>query len=47
MKRAVCELKDNTPYGEEIAANYDPSKECIQEHNYIQDLRLRKMKRCL
>lgn len=43
----VCELKDKTPYGYDVRASYDLSKERIQEQNYIQDSRIRQLKRCL
>lgn len=43
----VCELSEKTPLREDVEAQYDPSKERIQEQNYRLDLQLRKLKRCL
>jgi transposase InsO family protein len=43
----VCELKDETPYGEDVDATYNPSKERFQEQNHKMDLRLRKLKRSM
>jgi len=43
----ICEMKDKTPYGEEVDAMYDPSKERLQESNYRLDLQLRKLKRSM
>ena len=42
-----CELIDQTPLSEEVALNYHPEEEYIQEQNYSRELQLRKLKRCL
>jgi hypothetical protein len=44
------ELIHDTPFGDEVEAMYDPSKERIQEQNYRTELtlrRLEKLKRCM
>lgn len=39
-----CEVIDITPLSEEVAANYHPEQEPIQEQNYRLELQLRKLK---
>ena len=39
-----CELSEQTPFRDEIIANYIPEKERIQERNYQVDLIARKLK---
>ena len=41
------ELSDDTPFSDEVYANYQPSKERIQEANYKVDLELARLKRSL
>lgn len=41
------ELSEKTPLSEEIAADYHPDQEHIQEQNYRLELQIRKLKRCL
>lgn len=41
------ELSDQTPFSDEVIANYFPEQERIQEQNYKLDLALQKVKRCL
>jgi len=38
------ELKDMTPYWDEVEANYDPAKELIREQSYKVDSILVKLK---
>ena len=40
-------VADKTPFWDEVAAGFDPSKERIQEANYWLDQQIRKVKRCL
>ena len=42
-----CELMEQTPLFEEVADDYHPEREHIQEQNYRLELQLRKLKRCL
>lgn len=42
-----CELMEQTPPFEEVADDYHPEREHIQEQNYRLELQLRKLKRCL
>lgn len=42
-----CELMEQTPLTEEVADDYHPEREHIQEQNYRLELQLRKLKRCL
>lgn len=42
-----CELMEQTPLNEEVAACYYPEREHIQEQNYRLEFQLRKLKRCL
>ncbi|MDE8703605.1 IS481 family transposase, partial [Adlercreutzia equolifaciens] len=39
-----CELMEQTPLSEDVAGNYHPEREHIQEQNYSLELRLRKLK---
>jgi transposase InsO family protein len=41
----LCELLDQTPLSEDVAAAYDLAKERIQEQNYVVDLALRAVHR--
>jgi transposase InsO family protein len=41
------ELSNYTPYSDEVAIDYHPENERIQDANYNVDLQLRKLKRCL
>lgn len=41
-----CELSAQTPFSDEIAGNYDITKEPIQERNYKIEMQFRKVKRC-
>jgi len=41
------ELSSITPFWDEVGQNYHPEKERLQIQNYYDDLRLRKLKRCL
>ena len=43
----ACSLLDSTPLREDVHTLFDPSKERIQERNFLLDLRLRKLKVCL
>jgi hypothetical protein len=40
-------LSNDTPYSDEVAVDYHPENERIQDANYKVDLQLRKLKRCL
>lgn len=39
-----CEVTGKTPYWDEVEAQYGPSEERIQNQNYYEDLKLRKLK---
>jgi hypothetical protein len=41
------ELSSITPFGDEVEEHYHPEKERLQEQNYRDDLRPRKLKSCL
>ena len=41
------EVSWKTPYSDEVEAQFGPSEESIQNHNYYKDLKLRKLKRSL
>jgi len=41
------ELSGKTPFSEDVAKDYHPEQEHIQEQNYRLELQLRKLKRCL
>jgi transposase InsO family protein len=41
------ELSGQTPFSEEVAEDYHPDQEYIQEQSYRLELQLRKLKRCL
>jgi transposase InsO family protein len=41
------ELSDDTPFSDEVYAQYQPSNERIQDANYKVDLELARLKRCL
>jgi hypothetical protein len=41
------ELSDDTPFSDEVYAQYQSSNERIQDANYKVDLELARLKRCL
>ena len=41
------ELSSITPFWDDVEQNYHPEKERLQIQNYYDDLRFRKLKRCL